>query len=104
MKIENTMSGVADSCIKKQHCDKILLMFVFVCQEWKCSCQKDECKHICDGLLERDLSGAPGDFCLIISHCQLSVSSMLPHSSTMGRTLSPAISFHSLQSGSDETI
>ena len=37
---------------------------ILVFPVWKCSCQKDDCKHICDGLLERDLSGAPGDFFL----------------------------------------
>ena len=40
---------------------------------WQCCCKEDDGKHICDGLLERNLSGAPGDFCLIISHCQLCV-------------------------------
>ena len=70
---------------------------------WKCSCQKDDCKHICDGLLERDLSGASGDFfylpVLPVFCISLPVHSMLRHSSTVGRILSPATSFLSLQSG-----
>ena len=89
---------------------------ILVFPVWKCSCQKDDCKYICDGLLERDLSGAPGDFsickcvvfCLLLSISALyfiaCVCSMLRHSSTVDRILSPATSFLSLQSGNDKTI
>ena len=79
---------------------------------WKCSCQKDDCKHICDGLLERDLSGAPGDFFLsmvpqeffflyssVLYIIACALCSMLHHSSTVGRILSLATSFLFLQSG-----
>ena len=47
---------------------------ILVFPVWKCSCQKDDCKHICDGLLERDLSGAPGDFFYLPVRCMLSSS------------------------------
>ena len=29
-------------------------------QVWKCSCQENDSKHICDGFLERDLPGSSG--------------------------------------------
>ena len=47
---------------------------ILVFPVWKCSCQKDDCKYICDGLLERDLSGAPGDFFYLPVRCILSSS------------------------------